>query len=83
MNTTIIALVLVTSQGATEIAAFDNEKDCMRAKVQITHSESFCYKRRPVKHEDAINEMTNVLIQMSKSLKNATKEMKDDTQTNH
>ena len=78
MNSTIIALMLVTSQGATEIATFDNEKDCMVAKAQIIHSDSFCYKRGPFNHEDALDEMSNILTQMSKSLKNAMKEMKEN-----
>ena len=78
MNSTIIALMLVTSQGATELAIFDSEEECLKAKAQITSSDSFCYKRGPFDPQDSLDQMSNILKQMAKSMKEAMKEMKED-----
>lgn len=78
MNTTIIALMLVTSQGATELATFDSEQECMAAKAQITSSDSFCYKRGPFDPQDSLDQMSNILTQMAKGLKEAMKEIKEN-----
>jgi hypothetical protein len=78
MNSTIIALMLVTSQGATELATFDSEEECLKAKAQITSSDSFCYKRGPFDPQDSLDQMSNILKQMAKSMKEAMKEMKED-----
>lgn len=78
MNSTIIALMLVTSQGAIELATFDNEQECMVAKAQIVENDSFCYKRGPFNPQDSLDQMSNILTQMAKSMKNAMKEMKEN-----
>lgn len=78
MNSTIIALMLVTSQGATELATFDNEQECLKAKAQIVSSDSFCYKRGPFNPEDSLDQMSNILQHMAKSMKEAMKELKDN-----
>ena len=78
MNSTIIALMLVTSQGATELATFDNEQECLKAKAQITTSDSFCYSRGPFNPEDSLDQMSNILQHMAKSMKEAMKELKNN-----
>lgn len=80
MNSTIIALMLVSSQGASEVAQFQDMESCMAAKAQIVENDSFCYKRGPMDHKAALDQMSEVLSQMAQSLKAAMKEMKDEQQ---
>lgn len=71
MNT-IIALMLVTAQGATQIATFDSVEACNHAKAQIKNSDSFCYERAPINTDqaldDAMNHMSKMLTRMKKEM---------------
>ena len=40
MNNIIVALMLITSQGASEVAQFDSMEACEAAKSQITKNET-------------------------------------------
>lgn len=77
MNT-IIALMLVTSNGASEIASFKDMESCMAAKSQIVEHDSFCFQRSPVDIDKSINEMTQILSKMSNGLKKAIEENKNE-----
>lgn len=68
MGSTIIALMLVTSQGATEVAQFDTMNACVDAKAQLTNSETFCYVRKPVDVDQAFQHMDKILSKMQESL---------------
>ena len=48
---TIFALMLVTSDGAWEIAEFDSLDACKEAKAEVTQQDTFCYKRDPISTE--------------------------------
>lgn len=67
MNT-IIALMIVTSQGATEVAQFNTVEECQQAKAQITQQDSFCYQRAPVDMDQVFDHMDRMLERMKKSL---------------
>ena len=68
MGNTIIALMLVTSQGASEVAQFDSMDACKQAKAQLTNSESFCYVRKPVDVDQACQHMDKILSKMQESM---------------
>jgi len=78
MNT-IIALMLVTSQGASEVAQFQDMDACMAAKSQITKHDSFCTAKADVDIDKSLDQMSTILSKMAKSMKQAVKEMKDET----
>ena len=48
---TIFALMLVTADGAWEIAEFDSLDACKEAKAEVTQQDTFCYKRDPISTE--------------------------------
>lgn len=76
MNT-IIALMIVTAQGATEVAQFNSVDECRQAKAQITQHDSFCYQRAPVDMDQVFDHMDKMLERMKKGLDRAT--AKDQT----
>lgn len=67
MNT-IIALMIVTSQGATEVAQFNTVEECQQAKAQIKQQDSFCYQRAPVDMDQVFDHMDKLFERMKKSL---------------
>lgn len=81
MNSTIIALILITSQGANEVATFDDMQSCEQARSQITQNDSFCYQRKPVDMDKAMDHMAEILSRMQEKL-NALKEGKKTADKN-
>tara|TARA_B100000282_G_C31330392_1_gene308628 strand:- start:51 stop:323 length:273 start_codon:yes stop_codon:yes gene_type:complete len=55
LKETIFALMLVTSDGAWEIAEFDTLDACKEAKAEVTQQDTFCYKRDPISQEAQLN----------------------------
>tara|TARA_R100000388_G_scaffold69331_1_gene50163 strand:+ start:40 stop:312 length:273 start_codon:yes stop_codon:yes gene_type:complete len=62
LKETIFALMLVTSEGAWEIADFDTLDACEKAKAEVTQQDTFCYKRDPVSQEAQLNMAIDTFI---------------------
>ena len=70
MDNIVVALMLITSQGASEVAQFDSMKECELAKAQITRNETFCYVRKPVDMDQVFDHMTELLNHMKEKMDN-------------
>lgn len=77
MNNIIVALMLITSQGASEVAQFDSMEACEAAKSQITKNETFCYLRKPVDMDQVVDHMTGFLDRMKEKMDKLREEDKN------
>lgn len=67
MNT-IIALIMITSQGSNEIATFNSLSECELAKSQIKKFDSFCYQKASVDIDQHMNHMLDMLNTMKQKM---------------
>ena len=68
MNSTIIALMLVTTTGSYEVAQFNTRAECMDAKAQITNYDSFCWEKEPTNIDHAIDQLAEIMSKMKQKL---------------
>ena len=72
----IIALILVTSAGASQLATFDSLESCELARKNITQHDSFCHQVKNIRIEEHMDNMIDLLNKM-KSRMNSLKQGED------
>lgn len=68
MNSTIVALMLVTTSGSYEVATFNTKAECLEAKAQVENFDSFCYEREPTNVDQAIDQLAEIMTKMKQKL---------------
>ena len=67
--------MLVTSEGAWEIANFDTVEECNKAKQEVVKSDTFCYKRDPISQEAQLDMAIDTFILFLEKFQNSIKDM--------
>lgn len=73
----IVALMLVTSDGAWEIAEFDTVAECEKAKAEVVKQDTFCYKRDPIDSEAQLNQAVDTFIMFLEKFQQSIKQYEE------
>ena len=74
---TLFALMLVTADGAWEIADFESMDACEKAKAEVTQQDTFCYKRIPIDAQAQLNQAIDTFIMFLEKFQYSIKEMQE------
>jgi hypothetical protein len=68
MNSTLIALIIVTQAGIQTGPKFNSVEECESARANIKNVESFCYQQPEVDVDQAIDQLGDIIRKMKKQL---------------
>jgi hypothetical protein len=68
MGNTIFALMLVTANGVSEVAQFNNLDDCNIAKYQLTKAETFCYEKQAYELNQVFNQFEKLFERLQEGI---------------